>query len=83
MPSNRKLARPDHAFRAAFQAHLVATGVRDEVIDALVGHAGGLRARHYVDPAARFEAMRAAVGLIPNVDWRREDPASNVIAFPP
>jgi hypothetical protein len=46
----------------------------------LVGHAGGIRGRHYVDPASRFDAMRAAGALIPDVDWRSE-PASNVISF--
>jgi len=83
MPPNREQGRPDHAFRAAFQAHLVTAGVRDEVIDMLVGHAGGLRGQHYVDPTSRFDAMRAAVAMIPGVDWRVEAAADgNVVPFP-
>lgn len=80
-PKALKIGRPDHAFRAAFQAHLVTAGVRDEVIDALVGHAGGLRERHYVDPGARMEAMRAAVALIPPVDWAVEGEGAQIIAL--
>lgn len=80
-PKARKIGRPDHAFRAAFQAHLVTAGVRDEVIDALVGHAGGLRERHYVDPGARMEAMRAAVALIPAVAWAVEGEGAQIIRF--
>lgn len=68
-PSNRVIARPDHAFRAAFQAHLVTAGIRDEVIDALVGHVGGLRERHYVGASSRLGAMRDAVALIPPIGW--------------
>jgi integrase len=68
-PPGRDLARPDHAFRAAFQGHLVAQGVRDEVIDLLVGHSIDLRSRHYVDPAARWGMMKAAVETLPDIDW--------------
>lgn len=64
-PEGRAIARPGHAFRAAFQAHLVAAGVRDEVIDVLVGHTGGLRERHYVGADSRWSAMVAAVATIP------------------
>lgn len=64
-PEDRRIARPSHAFRAAFQGHLVEAGVRDEVIDALVGHQGGLRARHYVGADSRWKAMVEAVALLP------------------
>jgi hypothetical protein len=84
-PDSRKHARPDHAFRAAYQAALAGAGVRDEVIDALVGHAGGLRARHYVGAAeGRTAAMRAAVDLLPAVDWDEPgeaDVPDNVVGF--
>lgn len=76
-PAGRKTTRPDHAFRAAFQAHLVRKGVRDEVIDLLVGHAGGVREKHYVDEEARWEAAVEAVALIPPIDWQA--PVDNVI----
>jgi integrase len=69
-PSNRKIARPDHAFRAALQAALVKADVRDEVINALVGHSDGTtRGRHYAGWDERFDAMRRAVALIPPIDW--------------
>jgi integrase len=76
-PAGRKTTRPDHAFRAAFQAHLVRKGVRDEVIDLLVGHAGGVREKHYVDEEARWEAAVDAVALLPPIDWQA--PQDNVI----
>jgi integrase len=83
-PESRRQSRPDHAFRAALQAALVVVGVRDEVIDALVGHVGGVRARHYVlMEDARATAMRAAVDLLPPIDWRgpgaAEDEPDNVV----
>lgn len=68
-PRNRTNSRPDHAFRAGFQAHLVRAGVRDEVISALVGHAPGIRGRHYVGLDSMADAMRAAVELIPPISW--------------
>jgi hypothetical protein len=68
-PTNRTNGRPDHAFRAAFQAHLVRHGVQDAIIDKLVGHSEGLRARHYVDADAMWPAMVAAVALLPPIDW--------------
>jgi integrase len=79
-PPNRQIARPDHAFRAAYQAHLVNAGVRDEVIDLLVGHAGGIRASHYASASSRWTAMVDAVALIPPVDWRVE--LDNVVELP-
>lgn len=76
-PATREIARPDHAFRAALQGHLVEAGVRDEVIDALVGHAGkSTRSRHYAGPAALFAAMREAVDALPAVDWTTPDEAA-------
>lgn len=81
-PSTRRLARPDHAFRAAFQQHLVEHGVRDEVVDVLVGHAGTTtRARHYVSPEALAKAMREAIDTIPAIDWSRgdEEVTANVV----
>jgi integrase len=80
-PTNRVYGRPDHAFRAAFQHALVEAGIRDEVIDLLVGHARrSTRDRHYVSDDARWKAMVEAVALIPPVDWRVEAEApSNVV----
>jgi integrase len=79
-PPGRGSARPDHAFRAAFQAYLVRKGVRDEVIDALVGHAGGLRERHYVNSLEeRWDAMVEAVALIPPIAWKKEEMPDNVV----
>lgn len=77
-PTGREIARPDHAFRAAFQGHLVSMGVRDEVIDLLVGHAPGLRGRHYVDGEARRQAAIEAVALIPPIAWGEEALPANV-----
>lgn len=79
-PEGRVYRRPDHAFRAAFQHHLVTAGIRDEVIDALVGHSRGIRARHYVSDDARWEAMKAAVATIPPITWAAEEAQpSNVV----
>lgn len=76
-PEGHKKTRPDHAFRAAFQAHLVEAGVRDETIDLLVGHAGGLREQHYVNADPRWPAAVAAMALIPPIDW--QGPGANVV----
>lgn len=47
MPINRDKARPDHAFRAAFQSNLHEQGVSDNVNDWLVGHApASTRGKH-------------------------------------
>lgn len=81
-PPGRVNARPDHAFRAAYQAHLVTNGVRDEIVDRLVGYPSDTRASHYVGEEARWEAMRAAVDLIPDIEWRTEESApSNVLSL--
>jgi hypothetical protein len=66
-PPNRINARPDHAFRAAFQAHLAAGKVAGDVVDFLVGHRGDLRGTHYgrdLDADAR-----AAVDGLPPIKW--------------
>jgi integrase len=73
-PKSRAQGRPDHAFRAAFQHHLVEAGVRSEIIDLLVGHAGGLRESHYVDASALWARAVEAVALIPPVDWGTVSP---------
>ena len=66
-PPNRVNARPDHAFRAAFQAHLTAAKVASDVIDFLVGHAGDLRGVHYGRDL--LLDARAAVDGLPPIDW--------------
>ncbi len=66
-PPNRKFARPDHAFRAAFQAHLTSERVAPDVISHLVGHAHGLRGTHYGRDLG--DLAREAVDALPPVDW--------------
>lgn len=66
-PVNRENARPDHAFRAALQAQLMRAKVAPDVIDFLVGHAGGLRGTHY-GRDMDHEAREAVDGL-PPIDW--------------
>lgn len=64
-PENRRQARPEHAFRAAFVRALTANGVRDPVIDFLVGHQpSGVRGRHYAEPEMP-ELVQAVAGLPP------------------
>jgi integrase len=64
-PPNRKYARPDHAFRAAF---LFAIKGDDSVKCYLVGHAPpGTRGRHYAKPS--MEELRTAVNGLPSIDW--------------
>lgn len=68
-PLTRKKHRPDHAFRAAFQAVLQENGIGDNVIEWLVGHAPSTtRGKHYTRPAAT--ALEKAVASMPPVDWR-------------
>lgn len=77
-PDTRQLARPDHAFRAAFMAFLEAEGVRDSVIDFLVGHApASTRRRHYAPPG--MDQVREAVAKLPPVDWREAPGGPNVL----
>lgn len=65
-PGNRVKASTTHALRAVYQATLEEAGVRDAVIDWLVGHAGrSTRATSYTKPS--LEAMRAAVEKVPPV----------------
>lgn len=69
-PVNRKTCRPEHAFRAAFQARLRLAGVAEPVIDVLVGHHGKtIRARHYAGAESVFPQMRAAVDALPPIAW--------------
>lgn len=69
-PVNRKISRPQHAFRAGFQAFLRRERVEEEVIDALVGHHGrSVRSRHYAGNDTLWDRMREAVDLLPPVDW--------------
>lgn len=69
-PANRKTGRPEHAFRAAFQAALRVAGVAEPVIDALVGHHGKtVRSRHYAGADTLLPQMAAAVGTLPPIDW--------------
>ncbi|MEQ1569578.1 MAG: site-specific integrase [Myxococcota bacterium] len=68
-PPNRKKNRPDHAFRASFQAALEANGYGEALVDWLVGHAPKTtRGKHYARPAENI--LRAAVDSIPAIDWR-------------
>jgi len=79
-PPNRRHTRPHHAFRAAFMDGLERLGVRDPVIDRLVGHRPAtVRGKSYVPP--REDELRAAVDLIPPIDWlgAEADDADNVI----
>jgi integrase len=70
-PANRKIARPEHAFRSAFQATLRSSAVPEEVIDALVGHHGHTaRERHYAGHDTLLERMREAVTEMAPIDWR-------------
>ena len=69
-PPNRKIARPQQAFRAGFQAYMRGAGVGEEVIDALVGHRGrSVRSRHYAGSDTLEERMRVAVDGMPPIDW--------------
>lgn len=83
-PPNRKIARPEHSFRAAFQAHLEELRIPGNVIDFLVGHEdGSVRDMHYGRDL--LVAARAAVDEIPAVDWIGPLPAhaDNVVPIRP
>jgi len=72
-PKNRRIARPQHAFRAGFQAFMRAERVDEEVIDALVGHHGrSLRGRHYAGSDTLWDRMVEAVEKLPPIDWEGE-----------
>ena len=69
-PPNRRIARPEHAFRAAYQAFLTSEGVDEMVVDALVGHRGrSVRTRHYAGADVLWDRMVEAVALLPAIDW--------------
>ena len=78
-PPNRILARPDHAFRAALQAHLTSERVAPDIINYLVGHAQGLRGTHYGRDLD--EEARAAVDGLPPVDWTGPEQPEGVVRF--
>ncbi len=70
-PANRKTGRPEHAFRACFQAVLRELRASEEVIDALVGYQGrSTRDRHYAGHDSLLDRMREAVDGLPPIDWR-------------
>lgn len=71
-PRGRKYSRPDHAFRAGYQAFLTDSRVDTDVVDFLVGHAGnGIRETHY---GRDFDELaRDAVDSIPRIDWTGPD----------
>jgi integrase len=74
-PPSRSKTRPDHAFRAAFQAALADVGVSDSTIDWLVGHAPKTtRARHYARPSDNV--LRQAVAKVDPIAWDGIDPLS-------
>lgn len=55
-------------FRAGVQAHLGTAGAREAAIDKIVGHAPAtVRERHYAP--ATTEQIRAAIELMPPMDW--------------
>ncbi len=81
-PEGRRLRRPEHAFRAAFQGFMEEKAVRDSVIDFLVGHAPrSVRGKHYSPPAPN--QLRAAVDRMPPIAWkvRKRKAKGNVVAF--
>lgn len=71
---HREKASTTHALRAVYQATLEEAGVRDAVIDWLVGHAGRTtRATSYTKPS--LEALRAAVEKVPPVAGLADGPS--------
>jgi len=70
-PLNRDRNMPDHAFRAAFQTHLLRVGNPDYVVQHLVGHRpSSTMMQHYATPALEVQAK--AVASIPRVAWTKE-----------
>lgn len=65
-PGNRVKASTTHVLRAVYQATLEEAGVRDAVIDWLVGHSGrSTRATSYTKPS--MAQMQMAVALVPPI----------------
>jgi integrase len=65
-PANREKASTTHTLRAVYQATLEEAGVRDAVIDWLVGHSGrSTRATSYTKPS--MAQLRAAVEQVPAI----------------
>lgn len=70
-PLNRDKNMPDHAFRAAFQTHLLRVGTPEYVVQHLVGHRpSSTMMQHYAMPAHDVQAK--AVASIPRVAWTEE-----------
>ena len=81
-PANRMTGRPEHAFRAAFQAALRLAGASETVIDELVGHHGKtVRSRHYAAGETLLAPMRAAVDSLPPIDWTGPRDVGTVISL--
>lgn len=82
-PVNRAKARPEHSFRAALQAFWRRSGVDEAVIDALVGHhPSSTRDKHYAGVEELMEPMRAAVELLPAIDWVGPKGEGKVVSLP-
>lgn len=65
-PANREKASTTHTLRAVYQATREEAGVRDAVIDWLVGHSGrSTRATSYTKPS--MAQLRAAVAHVPAI----------------
>lgn len=74
-PLNRKKASTTHVLRAVYQAVLEEAGVRDGVIDWLVGHAGrSTRSTSYTRPS--MSKLREAVAHIPPIAWDQTEDQS-------
>ncbi len=66
-PGNRVKASTTHTIRAVYQATLEEAGVRDAVIDWLVGHSGrSTRATSYTKPS--MGQLAAAVECVPSIE---------------
>ncbi len=70
-PPQRKNARPVHALRAAYQAHMQDVGCPEDTIDYLVGHKSkSVRGTHY--GRAMVESARVWVDTLPAIEWRSQ-----------
>ena len=73
------ITRPEHAFRAGFQAFLSRNRIDEEVIDAIVGHlVRSVRSRHYAGAESLWERMVEAMELLPPIEWRGQSDAKVV-----
>lgn len=81
-PANRKIGRPEHAFRAGLQAFMRRGGVDEEVIDAIVGHGGrSVRSRHYAGPESLWDRMVEAMETVPAIRWTPPGAPGNVVGI--